>query len=106
MATKSEVSQVQIQKWKEAMLADPKYSGKILPELLDIPLQFYAMDNGKSWNKLVEDFEHEERKEKKRAAKEAIRLKREEGLKNLELEKNVSIDHKDDEHRSVSVPVS
>jgi hypothetical protein len=63
MATKSEVSPAQILKWKEAMLADLEYSGKILPELLDIPLQFYAMDNGKSWNKLVEDFEREERKE-------------------------------------------
>jgi hypothetical protein len=100
-----QVSAAQVQKWKEAMLADPEYSGKILPELLDIPLQFYALDNGKSWNKLVEDFEREERKEKKRAAKEAIRLKREEGLKNLELEKNISIDHKDEEDRPVSVSV-
>jgi hypothetical protein len=48
MATKAEVSPTQIQKWKEAMLADPEYSRKILPEVLDIPLQFYAMDNGKS----------------------------------------------------------
>jgi hypothetical protein len=47
MATKPEVSHTQIQKWKKAMLADPEYSGKILPELLDLPLQFYAMDNGK-----------------------------------------------------------
>jgi hypothetical protein len=38
MATKAEVSPAQIQKWKEAMLADPEYSGKILPELLDLPL--------------------------------------------------------------------
>jgi hypothetical protein len=97
MTTKAEVSPAQIQKWKEAMLADPEYSGKILPELLDIPLQFYATDNGKSWNKLIDDFEREERKEKKRAAKEAIRLKREEGLNKLALEKNVDIVHKDAE---------
>jgi hypothetical protein len=105
MATKTEVSPAQIQKRKEAMLADLEYFGKILPELLDIPLQFYAMDNGKSWNKLIEDFEREERKEKKRAAKEAIRLKREEGLKNLELKKHVSIDHKDAEDGSLPVSI-
>jgi hypothetical protein len=63
------------------------------------------MDNGKSWNKLIEDFEREERKERKRAAKEAIRLKREEGLKNLELEKNVSIDHKEAEDGSLPVSI-
>jgi hypothetical protein len=97
MTTKAEVSPAHIQKWKEAMLADPEYSGKILPELLDIPLHFSATDNGKSWNKLIDDFEREERKEKKRAAKEAIRLKREEGLNKLALEKNVDIVHKDAE---------
>lgn len=90
------VSAKQVQEWREAILADPQYEGKLVPSFVDNFLAMYAADNGRLYEKVKADWIKKEAKEAKAKAKEAIRERKEEGLKNLQAEKNVPIDHKDE----------
>lgn len=84
-----------VDQWREEILAEPQYRSvniDFLNQLLDI----YAYDNGKLYGDVLEKYNKDQKKRAKEEAKQAIRDKKAEGLKNLEAEKNLSPEGKQD----------
>lgn len=92
-----------VAEWKEAILSDPKYR-TVKVDFLDQLLDIYAYDDGKLYGEVLEKYSKDKRKRAKEEAKQAIRDRKAEGLKNLDAEKNLSPEGKQDDAERLQPP--